>query len=76
MICTVWDSGPGIPEALRERVFTQGFSTKGEHRGIGLYLVKTSVEKLHGRIRLRDDGRPGTAFDVEVPYAVKDEETV
>lgn len=76
LICSVWDSGPGIPEALRERVFTQGFSTKGEHRGIGLYLVKTSVEKLHGRIWLRDDGRPGTAFDVEVPYAVKDEETV
>lgn len=74
--CCVWDSGPGIPEELRERIFEQGYSTKGEHRGMGLYLVKASVEKLHGRLRTEAGERQGTAFSVDVPYAVKGEENV
>lgn len=73
--CTVRDSGPGIPGPLREQVFVQGFSTKGEHRGIGLHLVRKSVEKLHGRLQIMDAGKTGTLFMVDVPYAVKGEET-
>ncbi|MBW4085214.1 DcuS/MalK family sensor histidine kinase [Paenibacillus sp. S150] len=76
LICTVQDSGPGIPEALRERLFVQGFSTKGEHRGIGLYLVRKSVEKLQGRLQIISGGKPGTTFMADVPYAVKGDETV
>ncbi|MEK5235844.1 DcuS/MalK family sensor histidine kinase [Paenibacillus sp. FSL L8-0470] len=76
LICTVRDSGPGVPEALREQVFVQGFSTKGEQRGIGLYLVRKSVEKLQGKLQIVDDGKPGTTFMADVPYAVKGDEAV
>ncbi|WP_379160420.1 DcuS/MalK family sensor histidine kinase [Paenibacillus sp. sgz5001063] len=74
LICTVSDSGPGIPEALREQIFVQGFSTKGEHRGIGLYLVRKSVEKLHGRLEILPGVERGTTFMVDVLYAVKEDE--
>lgn len=77
--CTVQDNGPGIPERLQQQMYGQGFSTKGEGRGFGLYLVRKSVEKLEGRLTVISHGveeteGTGTAFTVEVPYAVKDEE--
>lgn len=74
--CIVQDSGPGIPEPLREQIFAQGFSTKGEQRGIGLYLVRKSVEKLEGSLKLIAESGKETAFIADVPYAVKGEETV
>ncbi|MNC07485.1 Sensor histidine kinase DcuS [compost metagenome] len=74
--CTVEDSGPGIPEPLQKQIFVQGFSTKGEQRGIGLYLVRKSVEKLEGRLQLISGKEPGTTFIAIVPYAIKGEEIV
>ncbi|WP_074102942.1 DcuS/MalK family sensor histidine kinase [Paenibacillus sp. P3E] len=74
LISTVSDSGPGIPEALREQIFVQGFSTKGEHRGIGLYLVRKSVEKLHGQLQIIPGLEPGTTFIADIPYTVKEDE--
>ncbi len=76
LCCTVEDSGPGIPGLLQKQIFEQGFSTKGEQRGIGLYLVRKSVEKLEGRLQLICGKEPGTAFIAIVPYAVKGEENV
>lgn len=74
--CTVQDSGPGISEARRKQVFVQGYSTKGEHRGIGLYLVHKSVEHLQGSLQIVDGNPPGTTFIVNVPYAVKGDEII
>lgn len=79
--CTVQDSGPGIPDQLQQQIYVQGFSTKGEGRGFGLYLVRKSVEKLGGRLEVLSRGvdginGTGTTFTVEVPYAVKDEESI
>lgn len=74
--CKVQDNGPGIPAALREQIFVQGFSTKGEQRGIGLYLAGKSVEKLHGHLQIAPGSGQGTAFIVDVPYAVKGEESL
>lgn len=45
--CTVYvsDSGPGIPERNREKIFEPFVSTKGENgRGLGLYIVKEILE--------------------------------
>lgn len=72
LACTVADNGPGIPEDIREVVFRQGFSTKGENRGIGLFLVRRSVERLGGRIALDSRKGGGTVFTVELPYAAKE----
>ncbi|WP_211229902.1 ATP-binding protein [Desulfovirgula thermocuniculi] len=63
----VRDWGKGIPAALQERVFEQGFSTKGMGRGIGLYLVKKHVETAGGRIFLDSREGEGTAVLVCIP---------
>lgn len=75
LLCEVSDNGPGIPEALREQIFVQGFSSKGEHRGIGLYLVRKSVDNLQGHLQIAACGGQGTTFIVDVPYAAKGEES-
>ncbi len=71
LICTVSDNGPGIPEPIRELMFNQGFSTKGENRGLGLYLVLRSVDKLNGHLQLLPAGEQGTTFIADVLYIVK-----
>jgi signal transduction histidine kinase len=50
----VADSGPGVPPALRERVFEPFFSTKAQGMGLGLPLCRTLVEAMEGRIELLD----------------------
>lgn len=55
----ITDTGPGICSELREAIFRQGFSTKGEHRGLGLALVKELVDLSGGGStwsRMRADG--------------------
>jgi two-component system CitB family sensor kinase len=65
----VSDSGPGIPEALRSRVFDQGYSTKpadAQGRGVGLALVRSVVTGAGGSVTL--SGEP-TTFRVVLPAA-------
>jgi len=60
----VQDDGPGVPRALRKRIFEAGFSTKDRGWGIGLSLARRIVEENHhGRLVLADTDR-GAAFDV------------
>lgn len=70
--CTVQDSGRGIPASIRADIFKQGFSTKGENRGIGLSLVEQSVKRLGGWLDLSSHEQ-GTRFTVYLPYRAKDE---
>lgn len=71
----VTDSGPGIPDDILDKVFEKGFSTKGEGRGYGLYLVKQSIERLGGTIEVYFNGEQ-MVFQAAVPYRaeVKDDD--
>ena len=63
----VSDSGTGVPEALRERIYEHGFTTKpggAEGRGVGLALVRSIVASAGGHVELRDDP---TVFVVTLP---------
>jgi signal transduction histidine kinase len=67
----VRDSGPGIPEAVRARLF-QPFarepgSTPG--LGLGLYICREIVEAHRGRIEVETARGRGTAFTVHLPRA-------
>lgn len=71
-VLTVVDSGPGVPEALRERVFQPFFSTKGSGgAGIGLALCRRIAETHGGRIALAPAEGPagGATFVVDLPLA-------
>jgi signal transduction histidine kinase len=67
----IGDTGPGIPEELRSRVFEPFFSTKpvGQGTGLGLDVSWRIVVKRHGG-DLRVTSRPGdTRFQVALPLA-------
>ena len=69
----VEDTGPGIPEALRDRVFEPFFSTKGrEGTGMGLAVAQSIVLDHGGAIRAVGRALGGTIFEVVLPLAEGD----
>ncbi|AMY12210.1 Sporulation kinase E [Luteitalea pratensis] len=67
---TVLDDGPGIPEAMRERIFNPFFTTKPRGSGLGLAIVRKVVDAHEGRIEVQPglDGS-GTCFRLLLPLA-------
>lgn len=63
----VADDGPGIPRALRKRIFDAGFTTKDRGWGIGLSLARRIVEENHGGKLILANTDRGAAFDVILP---------
>lgn len=62
------DNGPGIPPAIRDRLFRPVVSTKGGgHAGSGLSIVKGMVEDLGGRISCHSGPEQGTSFYLQLP---------
>ena len=69
---TVRDTGCGIPEAHRERIFESFFTTKevGRGTGQGLAIVHAVVVQKHGgRIQLESEVGKGSAFHLFLPLA-------
>lgn len=60
----VSDTGPGIPEAIRGKLFQPFFSTKKEGTGLGLSICRRLVEQMHGRIDFTTELGKGTTFVV------------
>jgi PAS domain S-box-containing protein len=71
----VADQGLGIPPGEQERIFEKFFRldpnlTRGVGgTGLGLYICRELVHRMHGRIWLVSDGRRGSTFTVELPIA-------
>ncbi len=63
----VADTGAGIPEAAREKLFLPHFSTKGRGTGLGLAIVHRIVTDHHGSIRVEDNDPRGTVFVIDLP---------
>jgi two-component system nitrogen regulation sensor histidine kinase NtrY len=63
----VVDTGPGIPEADRERLFLPYFSTKPGGTGLGLAIVHRIVVEHAGEIRVEDNTPKGTRVIIELP---------
>lgn len=66
VLITIADSGPGIPAALRRRVFDPFFSTKTRGTGLGLPISKQIIESAGGRIRLLNRPGGGTRVVIEL----------
>ncbi|HWA98502.1 MAG TPA: HAMP domain-containing sensor histidine kinase [Pirellulales bacterium] len=74
VITRVADNGPGIPAKLRRKIFGRFVRLGNELEraqpgtGLGLYIVKGVVRRMHGRITVRGRlARQGTVFEVELP---------
>jgi len=68
----VSDTGKGIPKDQYEVIFKNGYSTKGENRGVGLYIMKRSIVRLKGEITFVSKIGQGTTFYVSLPYRNKE----
>ncbi len=66
---TVTDTGTGIPEDLRGKIFEPNFSTKTSGTGLGLAIVRKAVEDLHGEIGFETRTGVGTTFWIRLPLA-------
>lgn len=68
---TVEDEGTGVPAALRETIFSAGFSSKAAQgaRGFGLALVARIAERRNGWVRVDSTDGGGARFTVSLPSA-------
>ncbi len=66
----VSDEGPGVPKALREKLFEPFFSTKRDAAGgLGLAISKRLADACGGQLSVRDADGGGACFRLEVPAA-------
>jgi two-component system, NtrC family, nitrogen regulation sensor histidine kinase NtrY len=63
------DTGPGVNQELKEKLFLPYFSTKKRGTGLGLAIVSRIIEDHRGSIRVEENSPVGTRFIVELPVA-------
>lgn len=70
------DNGIGIKDELLPKIFNMFFraSTRSEGAGLGLYIVKETVEKLKGSIEVKSTVDVGTSFSIRIPNLEQVEE--
>jgi signal transduction histidine kinase len=61
------DTGPGIPEEKRDRIFQPYFTDKRDGTGLGLAIVRQTIEQHHGTITVADTPGGGATFLVRLP---------
>ena len=73
LIFTVSDSGPGLPEEIRDSLFDP-FVTSGkeEGTGLGLAIVKQAVRDHSGTIDVETGSERGTTFTITLPFDTKE----
>lgn len=64
VLITTDDTGSGISPENMEHIFENGYSTKGEGRGTGLYQVKAMIDAFGGKITAESQAGVGTSFSV------------
>lgn len=63
------DSGPGIPEEIREEIFAPYFTTKEAGTGLGLPTVYRIITELGGEVTVENSALGGAAFLVRLPVS-------
>ena len=63
----VSNTGPVIPEELREKVFEPFFTTKARGTGLGLAIVRKFIENHQGSVSVSDFSGEGTTFNILLP---------
>jgi signal transduction histidine kinase len=69
VVVTVQDSGVGVPEEHRGKLFTPLFTTKAKGQGFGLAVVKRMTEALGGTVTFESEESKGTKFILRLPLA-------
>lgn len=69
IIFEVQDNGEGIDKDIKDKIFEMFYrgNTKSTGTGLGLYIVKTSIEKLGGTLNVESENNKGSLFTVFIP---------
>ena len=71
VVVSVQDSGVGVPEDVKDKLFTPLFTTKAKGQGFGLPVVKRMTEALGGTVTFESEEGKGTKFIVWLPVTKK-----
>jgi signal transduction histidine kinase len=72
-VVTIEDNGHGIPDDVKPKLFRrfQRGTTKAQGKGLGLYIVRSLLEKLGGSVQIEDrvpgDSKKGAKFILTLP---------
>ncbi|MBI3741468.1 MAG: response regulator [Chloroflexi bacterium] len=68
LVVSITDTGEGMPEATRRRVFDSFFTTKGDtHSGLGLSIAARVIAQHNGRFEVTSQVERGTTFAITLP---------
>jgi signal transduction histidine kinase len=67
VVIRVSDNGPGVPEAIQNKLFQPFFSTKEEGTGLGLSIAERIVREHGGRLELMSQEGQGATFIISLP---------
>ena len=70
-VISVKDTGVGIPEEVKGKLFTPMFTTKSKGQGFGLAVVKRMTEALGGTVNFESENGKGTKFTVRLSQTGK-----
>jgi signal transduction histidine kinase len=79
ILISVSDSGPGVPEGQKQRIFQKFHQVKlgkklaGQGVGLGLAICKTIIEAHHGQIWVEDNPNGGSVFSFALKPAASEE---
>ena len=71
VVITVNDTGDGIPDHVKGKLFTPMFTTKAKGQGFGLAVIKRMTEALGGTVSFESEVGKGTTFRVCLPLSKK-----
>jgi signal transduction histidine kinase/membrane protein implicated in regulation of membrane protease activity len=66
-IIQITDNGAGIPEDMRDKVFSPYFTTKSSGTGLGLAIAANMIDSCNGKIYFSSKEDVGTDFFIEIP---------
>jgi signal transduction histidine kinase len=70
----IQDNGIGIPSDFVPKIFNMFYraTERSEGAGLGLYIVRETVQKLGGTVNVTSEYGVGTTFDIEIPNRIPD----
>lgn len=70
-IVLIRDTGCGLPSHGRENLFKLHFTTKSSGTGLGLYTSRAILQRMGGRLELREAEGPGAVAELRLPAHVQ-----
>jgi signal transduction histidine kinase len=64
---SIQDNGSGIPDNMKNKIFTPNFTTKSSGTGLGLAICVNMLDTMNGKIYFESTEHVGTTFYIEIP---------